>query len=329
MIGTPTKTNSKNFSSSINEINFEISENKIMTDNSFPELQLQYNLIQQNPNQIENIKNISQIHTAIISDNLEELENLLKLGENPDILDKSGETPLYLTVDIENYDAMIILLEFGADCNIQKNDGNTPLHLATEKKNDIYICALLAHGANPNIINKINLQTPLHIGIINKINEYVLYKFKENNGDIYNIKDKFNKTPFDYAKNDEKYENLLISIFSEQNNLNNNKNKCLTENSNNENNSNLDYNNFISLSRNIHLTKEENNELNNNKNHNKDIEKNNINDINNCLKKHLLFSSNSKEISTEEKNKKFIKTEGSKNSFGDQNEKAAKVVLIK
>ena len=318
MIATPTKTDSKNFSSSNNEINFDISDNKIITDYSIPELQSQYNIIHQNQNQIENSKNISQIHTAIISDNLEELENLLKLGENPDVIDKSGETPLYLSVDIENYDAMIILLEFGADCNIQKNDGNTPLHLATEKKNDIYICALLSHGANPNIINKINLQTPLHIGIINKINEYVLNKFKENNGDIYNIKDKFNKTPFDYAKNDEKYENLLISIFSEQNKLNNNKNKCLTENSSNENNSNLDYNNFISLSRKIHLTKEENNELNNNINQNKDKENNNINDINNCLKKHLIFSSNSKEISTEEKNKKLRKSEGSKISMGEQ-----------
>ena len=104
-----------------------------------------------------------------------------------------------MSVDIENYDAMIILLEFGADCNIQKADGNTPLHLATEKKNDIYISSLLSHGANPNIINKINSQTPLHIGIINRINEFILVKFKEAKGDIYNIKDKFDKTPFDYS----------------------------------------------------------------------------------------------------------------------------------
>ena len=322
MIATPTKTDSKNFSSSNNDNIFEISENQIITDLSFPKMQSHFNIIQHSLDQIENAKNISPIHTAIISDNLEELENLLKLGENPDILDKSGETPLYLSVDIENYDAMIILLEFGADSNIQKSDGNTPLHLATEKKRDIYICALLAHGANPNIINKINLQTPLHIGIINKINEYVLNKFKENNGDIYNIKDKFNKTPFDYAKNDEKYENLLISIFSEKNKINNNKNECLTDNSSNEKKSNLDYNNFISLSRNIHLTKGET-ELNNNINQNKDIEKKNINDINNCLKKHLIFSSNSKEISTEEKNKKLIKSESSKISIGEQNDKSS------
>ena len=58
----------------------------------------------------------------------------MKIGENPDISDKEGITPLYLSVDIENYDAMIILLEFGADCNIQKYDGNTPLLSHREKK---------------------------------------------------------------------------------------------------------------------------------------------------------------------------------------------------
>ena len=314
MTETPEKSDSYKLSSSNNQINFEISENKIMSDFSVPELPSQTKNDSDNNKKLENSKNYSLIHKAVISDNLEELENLLKIGENPDISDKEGITPLYLSVDIENYDAMIILLEFGADCNIQKYDGNTPLHLATEKKNDIYICALLSHGANPNIINKVNLQTPLHIAIINKINEYVLNKFKENNGDIYNIKDKFNKTPFEYSYNDDKYKNLLISIFSEQNKINNIQKKLLTENSN-ENNSNLDYHNFISLSRNIQITNEDNN--------NKELENNTIQDINNCLKKHLIFTSNSKDVSSEEKNKKLIKSGTSKNSNIDKNDKSS------
>ena len=314
MTETSEKSDSYKLSSSNNQINFEISENKIMSDFSVPELPSQTKNDSDNNKKLENSKNYSLIHKAVISDNLEELENLLKIGENPDISDKEGITPLYLSVDIENYDAMIILLEFGADCNIQKYDGNTPLHLATEKKNDIYICALLSHGANPNIINKVNLQTPLHIAIINKINEYVLNKFKENNGDIYNIKDKFNKTPFEYSYNDDKYKNLLISIFSEQNKMNNIQKKLLTENSN-ENNSNLDYHNFISLSRNIQITNEDNN--------NKELENNTIQDINNCLKKHLIFTSNSKDVSSEEKNKKLIKSGTSKNSNIDKNDKSS------
>ena len=310
MITTPSKSDSNKFSNTSKNNNLEISDNKVNDDFSVPSISI-YNkkIDEENNNSINNSKNLSKIHTSIIADDLEQLEKLLKLGGNPDVLNKSGETPLYLSVDIENYDAMIILLEFGADCNIQKNDGNTALHLATEKKSELYISALLSHGANPNIINKTNLQTPLHIGIINKINEYILSKFKENNGDIYNIKDKYNKTPFDYAKNDEKYKNLLISIFSEQNKNNDDeKNKCINENSV-EN-----YHNFISLSRKIHIADEENNKMQNNDNKESEKSNNNIRDINNCLKKHLMFSSNSKETSSEEKKKKLKNSGASNNS---------------
>ena len=343
MISTPTKSYSNKNSSNNSKKNNEINENKDIIDFSMPNLPTSDIIIEQNNNIDNNDKKISQIHEAIISDNLEKLANLLKLGENPDIIDKSGETPLYLSVDIENYDAMVILLEFGADCNIQKeDDGNTPLHLATEKKNDIYITNLLSHGANPNIINKINLQTPMHICVINRINEYILIKFKENKGDVYNIKDKFNKTPFDYSLNDEKYKNLLISIFGknefELNNNNQNdikKNYC-ENNEDIENNTNLEYNNFITLSRKIQLTHEDEDEEENKKeetiiynkgnniNQNKDSEITSINEVNNCLKKQLLFSSNSKEISSEEKNTKPRMSTISNNSGQDNQEQNSK-----
>ena len=344
MISTPTKSYSNKNSSNNSKKNNEINENKDIIDFSMPNLPTSDIIIEQNNNIDNNDKKISQIHEAIISDNLEKLANLLKLGENPDIIDKSGETPLYLSVDIENYDAMVILLEFGADCNIQKeDDGNTPLHLATEKKNDIYITNLLSHGANPNIINKINLQTPMHICVINRINEYILIKFKENKGDVYNIKDKFNKTPFDYSLNDEKYKNLLISIFGknefELNNNNNQndikKNYC-ENNEDIEKNTNLEYNNFITLSRKIQLTHEDEDEEENKKeetiiynkgnniNQNKDSEITSINEVNNCLKKQLLFSSNSKEISSEEKNTKPRMSTISNNSGQDNQEQNSK-----
>ena len=325
MIATPTKSDS-NKKTDINNIkNKEISQNNDIIEYSLSILAKSDEMKKEKNNSNKN----SQIHEAIISDNLEQLANLLKLGENPDIIDKSGETPLYLSVDIENYDAMVILLEFGADCNIQKEDGNTPLHLATEKKNDIYISNLLSHGANPNIINKTDSQTPLHIGIINRINEYILIKFKENNGDIYNIKDKFNKTPFDYSLNDEKYKNLLISIFGKYNCIINNQNDEINEE--NDNNSNLDYNNFVTLSRKIQLTNEDNEEENKkeetiiynkpNINENKDLEINNINDVNNCLKKQLLFSSNSKEKSSENQSNKNITSLISSNIGQDNTDK--------
>ena len=319
MITSLSKSESNNNTNSNIKSNLQFSSNNVITDYSALKIPLTNKLVIETDNLEENNNNFFPIHNAIISDNLEQLENLLKIGENPDILNKSGETPLYLSVDIENYDAMIILLEFGADSNIQKEDGNTPLHLATEKKLDIYISSLLSHGANPNILNK-NFQSPLHIGIIKQVNDYILNKFKENNGDIYNIKDKFNKTPFDYSKDDEEYKNLIINIF-EQNNLNNNKNKSLNEN--NENNSNSKYYDFVSLSRNIQITTEDNNEINNNniKSKEKENNKSEKSNINNHLRKHLLFSSTSNEISIEQKPNKLIYSGTSNASVIDQNKK--------
>ena len=337
MIETHEQEDSNNNSNTNKKNISENSDNNVEIDYSPPKLPLPNIKIEEDNSSSGTEDQFYPIHNSILSDNLEELEKLLKLGENPDLLNKSGETALYLSVDIENYDALIILLEFGADCNVQKGDGSTPLHLAAEKKLDIYVCLLLSHGANPNIINKTNLQSPMHIAIINKMNEYVLNKFKENNGDIYTIKDKFNKTPFDYAKNDEKYQNLLISIFTDnKQNENNYNNKNRSLNGNSESSSNLDYYNFVSLSRNIQIVDDNKDEMNNNnyniggeKNQNKESENNNINDINNYLKKHLIFSSNSKEISSDQKQNKLIfSNSGATNSSGMNNNSNKNIINI-
>ena len=62
----------------------------------------------------------------------------------------------------------------------------------------------------------------MHLAIINKVDEGILKCLKIKGGDIYNIKDNFNKTGFDYAKNigDIFYENLLIKIFGKCNKTN-------------------------------------------------------------------------------------------------------------
>ena len=65
------------------------------------------------------------------------------------------------------------------------------------------------------------MQTPFHLAIINKVNKNILQKFKKNNVD-WNIKDKFNKTPFDYALefSDNNYLLLLDDIFGQKDNNN-------------------------------------------------------------------------------------------------------------
>ena len=160
------------------------------------------------------------IYRSIIANNLIALNELLNLGSDPNISNNLGETPLYLCVDIDNYDALIILLQYNADTNIAKRNGTTPLHLAAKKNKDNFMHALLRNKANPNLPNKLYSQTATHIAIINKIDEEMLSIFHEYNADIYNIKDKYDKTPFDYAKElkDDEYAELLIKIFGDKNN---------------------------------------------------------------------------------------------------------------
>ena len=172
------------------------------------------------------------IYRSIIANNLVALNELLKMGSDPNIGNNLGETPLYLCVDVDNYDALIILLQYNADTNISKRNGTTPLHLAAKKNKENYISALLRNNANPNLQNKLYSQTPTHLAIINKVNEEMLNIFYEHGADIYGIKDKYDKTPFDYAKElkDDEYVNLLIKIFGEKKEVNEKKTKTFNVN---------------------------------------------------------------------------------------------------
>ena len=156
------------------------------------------------------------IYKSIMANNKLALEELLKLGADPNIPNNLGETPLYLCIESENYDLFKLLLDNNADPNIQKRNGDTPLHLLIKKKLDNkYINEILKKNTNPNISNKLYVQTATHLALINKLSEEILINFWKNNADIYNKKDKYDKTPFDYAKelNDEKYIEIIIKIF--------------------------------------------------------------------------------------------------------------------
>ena len=156
------------------------------------------------------------IYKSIMANNKLALEELLKLGADPNIPNNLGETPLYLCIESENYDLFKLLLDNNADPNIQKRNGDTPLHLLIKKKLDNkYINEILKKNTNPNIPNKLYDQTATHLALINKLSEEILINFWKNNADVYNKKDKYDKTPFDYAKelNDEKYIEIIIKIF--------------------------------------------------------------------------------------------------------------------
>ena len=166
------------------------------------------------------INSYPRIQSSIISNDINKLEQELKAGYNPNSKNNFGETPLFLSLNLDNIDTFKILLKYKADCNIQRNDGNSLLHMAISDKNDNFINILLENKANPNLINKTRNQTPFHLAIINKLEESILIKLKEN-GANKNIKDKYNKTPFDYAieTKDNNYILLFKKIFEPKENI--------------------------------------------------------------------------------------------------------------
>ena len=293
-----------------------ISSNKILLNDIIPESSPSYQFCHKR-SEINDTKENgwTPIYRSIISNNMEALKDLLKLGGDPNIPNNLGETPLYLCVDINNIEALNILLNNDPkpNCNIQKRNGNTALHLSIKKRRLNFTKLLLENNADPNIPNKLYSQTPTHLAIINHLDEQILEQFKICNADIYNLKDKYEKTAYDYAleNKDENYLQLIKKIFGDNiqrrllyNNLsedNNNTNKSINDNKsiNNENikdlkksiekkaqnalsNSNIrqilnDYKNLTY--ENINFNKDKNNKNNKDKDRDKDGDKEKIKEI--------------------------------------------------
>ena len=213
-------------SNNINQIKNSISENKQIFNfcNNLSEIN----------NQNEN--GYTPIYLAILYNNIQALKELLALDANPNIPNNLNETPLFLSVNISNYEAFLILMKYNSDCNMQNIKGDTPLHVATQKKEKKFIEMLLVNNSNPNIQNFTQGQTPTHLAIINKLDEDILKLFKKYKANIFHIKDKLKKTPFDYAKeiNDENYLNLVLKIFGYNFFTNNGLDEVNNNNSNEE-----------------------------------------------------------------------------------------------
>ena len=190
-------------------------EEKLINNHEVKKFNFNNTSLNNNKNNRNN--DFTEIYKIIISNDINKLLLFLKSGKNPNIYNSSGETPLFIYVKLCNLEAVNVLLNYGADCNIQNNEGNSPLHIAINTNNDNLIDILLDNNANPNLINKINFQTPFHLAIIKKVNQNILNKMKDNKAD-WNIKDKFNKTPFDYALDlkDNNYLLLLNNIFGKK-----------------------------------------------------------------------------------------------------------------
>lgn len=85
---------------------------------------------------------------------LEVAKLMLKVGENPNLKDERGNTPLILASYEGNSDLVALLLEHKADVNSVGFQGQTPLMAASYKGNVNIVRTLLTNGANCNIQDK-------------------------------------------------------------------------------------------------------------------------------------------------------------------------------
>jgi len=97
------------------------------------------------------------IHTAVITGNLEALQQHILAGSNINEKDPfGGSSPLISASVFDKPEAAKLLIDAGADINFQNNDGSTALHTAAFFCRPEIVKMLLDKGADKNIKNKFN-----------------------------------------------------------------------------------------------------------------------------------------------------------------------------
>lgn len=95
------------------------------------------------------------IHTAVITENLEALKQHIAAGTNLNEKDPfGGSSPLISASVFGKTEEARVLIEAGADLDFQNNDGSTALHTAAFFCRPEIVNMLLANGADKAIRNK-------------------------------------------------------------------------------------------------------------------------------------------------------------------------------
>jgi ankyrin repeat protein len=95
------------------------------------------------------------IHTAILTDNMEALKQHIAAGSNLNEKDPmGGSSPLIVACLFGKTEMAKALIEAGADLNFRNNDGSTALHTASFFCHPEIVKMLLDKGADKTIKNK-------------------------------------------------------------------------------------------------------------------------------------------------------------------------------
>lgn len=105
----------------------------------------------------------TQLHQAVVQDNIYRVQLLLKRGAHVNIQNDQGKTPLHFAFkgDVEIVDALLFKK---AQVNIRDTKGNTPLHIAAIEGNFEAIQMLLEAGAKKRLHNN-DGYTPVDLAI--------------------------------------------------------------------------------------------------------------------------------------------------------------------
>jgi len=97
------------------------------------------------------------IHTAIVSGNLEAVRQHIAAGSDINIRDPfGGSSPLISATVFGKDEIAKVLIDAGANLNIQNNDGSTALHTAAFFCRPAMVKLLLQKGGDKTIKNKFN-----------------------------------------------------------------------------------------------------------------------------------------------------------------------------
>ncbi|MDP0589282.1 MAG: ankyrin repeat domain-containing protein [Candidatus Endonucleobacter bathymodioli] len=107
----------------------------------------------------------SLLHIACSKGRIEIVNILLSYGADINACDCHGDTPLFLSVIVNDWNMFKLLISKNADVNVQNTNGQTALHCAVNASMLKYAKSLLDRGANINKTNN-KQKTAIHLASV-------------------------------------------------------------------------------------------------------------------------------------------------------------------